>query len=56
MVQRKKTNDAVVKDALIKFEREECALSMEQSVNDATLKDAQINPKEEDCVTDTEQH
>jgi hypothetical protein len=47
-----RSNDALLKDALISLEKEEYALSMEQhgQENDAAKKDAQIKFKREECA------
>jgi hypothetical protein len=57
MEQKKRANDAVVKDVRTNLRKEECALGMEQKLNytHATLKDALADPKEEECAGGTEQ-
>jgi len=50
---RESTNDVSLKDAQIKFETVECALSTRQNSNYAAVKDARIIPNEEEYVRDT---
>ena len=58
MGQMLNTNDAAVKDAQIKFTKEECALDMGQKLNtnDAAVKDALIQLGREEYVSNMEQH
>ncbi len=44
------SNYAVLKDAQIKFKREECTIRMGKSVNYAVKKDAQIKFRKEECA------
>ena len=50
-----RSNDVAMKDAQIKFRKEECALGMGQRSNYAAVKDAQIKLEEEECAIGTEQ-
>jgi hypothetical protein len=47
-----RSNDAAVKDAQIKFRKEECALGMGQSrnANDGAVMGAQIKSSKEECA------
>ena len=52
---RSSTKDAVVKDAQIMPNKEECASSTEQSLNDVVVKDVQIKSPKEECAAGMEQ-
>ena len=51
---RSSTKDAVVKDAQIMPNKEECASSTEQSLNDVVVKDVQIKSSKEECAAGME--
>jgi len=51
MGQRSHINDAVLKDAQIKFREEECVRSMGQRSNYAAVKDAQIKRNTEESAS-----
>ena len=50
MEQRSRSSNAAAEDVQIKFDREECALSMEQRSSDVAAKDAQISLSIEVCA------